>query len=1115
MKQTCILILGMHRSGTSALTGTLGLLDIDLGNNLMTADEDNEKGYFENQNFYNINENLLAQINSSWEDIFFDESKLSHIKDTDELKRILKNEFEKSSIFAIKDPRLAYLFPVYEKVLKELNIDIKIIIPYRNPIEVATSLESRNHFSLEKGMLLWLYHILLSEKFSRNYKRVFIEFNELISNTKNVIQVMSKELELDFNSAYNKNKKDISDFLDPGIKHHNISIDDLPSNTPKIIRDILSQRSAFNTNVITSKFDTWREELFAYQKLFYNQNTVDTFMELTSVKEKLHQTENTFMELTSVKEKLHQIENTFMELDSVKEELHQTKDTFMELNSAKEILQQTEDTFMELNSIKEMLSQAEKKTIILNQQIQEKEDYIDHLQELVQSLRLKNRLKNIVPKKAREVLHILKHSFKNPVKLLKVMDKQYANKLFKHIKQGNFSYILERMGHYINQEPSNIHLSLMSGYSTEEVLTFPVTAAPKVSIIIPVYNQFDYTHRCLRSILQFTNNIDYEIIIADDVSSDTTQNIHEYIKNIKVVRNKKNLGFLLNCNNAAKEAKGEYIFFLNNDTNVQKDWLSTLLETIENDSTIGMVGSKLVYPDGRQQEAGGIIWDDASGWNYGRLDNPEKPEYNYVKEVDYISGAAIMIRTELWKEIGGFDERYVPAYYEDTDLAFEVRKHGYKVILQPKSVVVHFEGISNGTDTSSGLKQYQIVNKDKFYDKWKELLKKEHFKNGQNIFTARDKSVNKKTLLFIDHYVPHFDQDAGSRATLHYLELFKKHDMNVKFLGDNFYHYPETPYVTTLEDMGIEVLYGGYYARNWENWLAENAKNIDYIVLSRPHIATKYIDIVKKYTDAKIIYFAVDLHYLREEREYKIKKDKQILKSSKYWREIEFDLMEKSDLTCFYSYVEVDEIKKENPLLNTIQIPLYIYNEFKEIDYAHKNRQDIMFVGGFTHNPNVDAVVYFVEEVMPKIREKNIPFKVYIVGSNATEQIEVYANQHDDIIVTGRISDEELERLYSSCRLVIAPLRYGAGVKGKVVEALYNGIPLITTSVGAEGLINVESSLKIADNAMEFANAVIEVYSKEELAIDLSKKSIQYCKENFSEKSADKQIFNNGINLLK
>ena len=125
--------------------------------------------------------------------------------------------------------------------------------------------------------------------------------------------------------------------------------------------------------------------------------------------------------------------------------------------------------------------------------------------------------------------------------------------------------------------------------------------------------------------------------------------------------------------------------FLNNDTQVQPDWLSSLVDLIESDETIGMVGSKLVYPDGRLQEAGGIIWNNASGWNYGHLDDPMKPEYNYVKEVDYISGASLMIRKSLWESIGGFDERYVPAYYEDADLAFEVRKHGYKVVYQPKS----------------------------------------------------------------------------------------------------------------------------------------------------------------------------------------------------------------------------------------------------------------------------------------------------------------------------------------------------------------------------------------------------------------------------------------------
>ena len=229
--------------------------------------------------------------------------------------------------------------------------------------------------------------------------------------------------------------------------------------------------------------------------------------------------------------------------------------------------------------------------------------------------------------------------------------------------------------------------------------------------------------------------------------------------------------FYFNCNNAAKHAKGKYILFLNNDTQVQDNWLSPLIELIESDDKIGMVGSKLIYPDGMLQEAGGILWKDGSAWNYGNRKNPSDPEYNYVKEADYISGAAIMIRRKLWNKIGGFDKDFAPAYYEDTDLAFEVRKHGYKVMYQPLSMVVHFEGVSNGTDIENGQKQYQQVNCQKFYDKWKNVLESEHEPNGINVFLAKDRSIRKKHILVVDHYVPHHDQDAGGKCTYMYLKL--------------------------------------------------------------------------------------------------------------------------------------------------------------------------------------------------------------------------------------------------------------------------------------------------------------------------------------------------------
>lgn len=248
---------------------------------------------------------------------------------------------------------------------------------------------------------------------------------------------------------------------------------------------------------------------------------------------------------------------------------------------------------------------------------------------------------------------------------------------------------------------------------------------PLVSIVIPVYNQFAYTYNCLWSIHTHNSNIAIELIVADDNSSDMTVELEEIINGIKVIHNKKNKQFLVNCNNAAKEAKGKYIVFLNNDTQVQKDWLKALTDLMEEDINIGLAGSKLVYPNGRVQEAGGIVWKDGTVLQYGNDRQSGEEELNYLRETDYISGASIIIRKTLWDEIGGFDERYAPAYYEDVDLAFEVRKRGYRVVYQPESEVIHFEGMTEGKDI--GKKTMIEINRMKFWEKWDETLKNSHF----------------------------------------------------------------------------------------------------------------------------------------------------------------------------------------------------------------------------------------------------------------------------------------------------------------------------------------------------------------------------------------------------
>ena len=624
-------------------------------------------------------------------------------------------------------------------------------------------------------------------------------------------------------------------------------------------------------------------------------------------------------------------------------------------------------------------------------------------------------------------------------------------------------------------------------------LLFPGTEKPQVSIIIPVYNQFEYTYHCLEAILKNSGRCKYEIVIADDCSTDLTQDLEAVVDGVRVIHNEKNLRFLLNCNNAARYAKGEYILFLNNDTQVQEGWLESLISVMETDEMVGMVGSKLIYSDGYLQEAGGILWKDASAWNYGNRQNPGDSEFNYVHEVDYISGAAVMIRTSLWKEIGGFDERFAPAYCEDSDLAFEVRRQGYKVIYQPKSVVVHFEGISNGTDVNSGQKKYQVENQQKFYDKWKEELEKKHFDNGTNVFLARDRSRDRKHVLVIDHYVPQYDKDAGSKTTFMYLRMLVKKGFHITFLGDNFYQHE--PYTTELQQMGIFVLYGPKYAEHWKEWLKENITYFDVFYLNRPHISVKYIDFIKERARGRIIYYGHDLHFLRLKREYEINGKDELLAESEEWLKQELYLMHRADISYYPSAVEVEEIHKLDPTISVKAITAYVYEEFPELNYSAGSREGLLFVGGFGHDPNLDAVLWFVKKIYPEIFKRTGAL-FYIVGSKAPEEIKNLTVE--GVVVKGFVTEGELKELYASCKIAVVPLRYGAGVKGKVVEALYYGIPIVTTPVGAEGILGIEDIAIVHENEEDLSKAIIDIYHDDNRLQELSHSSRQFVKERFS-----------------
>jgi hypothetical protein len=271
--QSCILILGMHRSGTSALAGTLELLDVEFGSDLMGPTQYNLKGYFENNRIYELNKKLLTQFESSWDDVFQEELVLPNAFDFSELTELLKSEYlSQNRTFAIKDPRLVFLFPVYQKALTELGIDIKVAIPTRNPMEVARSLQKRDGFSLEKGLLLWSIHFMLAEKVSRGLPRVFISFDALIENPEAALNTISTHLDLDFAVGYAEKKNLIGDFLDPSLKAQNFPEHGEMEGAPGLVKSICSLIPRANSENLEDDFNQLRKELFDYRKFFYNQN---------------------------------------------------------------------------------------------------------------------------------------------------------------------------------------------------------------------------------------------------------------------------------------------------------------------------------------------------------------------------------------------------------------------------------------------------------------------------------------------------------------------------------------------------------------------------------------------------------------------------------------------------------------------------------------------------------------------------------------------------------------------------------------------------------------------------------------------------------------------------
>jgi GT2 family glycosyltransferase/SAM-dependent methyltransferase len=623
-------------------------------------------------------------------------------------------------------------------------------------------------------------------------------------------------------------------------------------------------------------------------------------------------------------------------------------------------------------------------------------------------------------------------------------------------------------------------------------IELPEFEEPLVSIVIPLHAGAALTRACLESIRDRTISAGYEVILVDDAADAETKALLAGTQGAQIITNGKNLGYARSVKVGAARARGRWLVLCNNDIQVQEGWLGAMLRCAESSPDIGIVTPKYIYPDGSLQEAGGVIWSDGTGGQYGRGDRPGEPRYEFRRDVDYGSAAALMVRADFWREVGGFDERFEPMYYEDTDLCFQAREHGLRVVYEPRANVIHIEGGSAGTDISVGHKRHQESNRPKFVEKWRERLEREQLPaNWNNVRRASNRHRGPHVLI-LDHRVPFWDRDSGSLRMHGMIRALLDMGCRVTFFPDDL--AVTHPYTLELQSLGVEVWYGEI---DVQGELAEIGPGLALVIACRPHASSRWLDLIREWAPlARIVYDTVDLHWLREARRAEMEGggDQATLgPRAGVLRELELALIRATDATLVVSDEERAQVEADVPGATVVVVPNI--NEVRPGVPPAGVRRGVLFIGGFEHSPNVEGAIRLVRRVMPRVWSELGDVPVTIVGGSVPPAVSALASGRVEI--AGWVPD--VGPLFDAARVMVAPLSYGAGLKGKVTQSLAMGLPVVTTPVGAEGLHATSGEeLLVGADDRELADGVIAVLRDDALWSRLSANGQQVAAERFS-----------------